>query len=255
MWDIGDLVLVEITIRDDSGALSDPKWDIGDQLFFEFVGPDGLPAVGSKGHAGTPYEYGVDTEIVKDGTGEYYIEIPALVAGTYSYRWSLFDALDVELGASEGSFQVKPAQAAATSYYISIPDIRGRITDAKLIQLTDFNSIGAVDESKITECIASACGMLDSYCGGRYSLPLTVTAQIKDAAIAIAIYKLHSLRQIAPEKVRTEYEDAISYLRDVAAGKATLDQAAVSQVISSGVVTRNHDTNPEVFDNTRLEGF
>ncbi len=139
--------------------------------------------------------------------------------------------------------------------YITQSDIEKRLSLTKLIQLTDFEGGGAVDNDRVSDCISAAEGILDSYCGGRYTLPLTVTAQIKDAALSICIYKLHSLRQLAPEKVRMEYEDAIAYLKDVAAGRATLDQSAISQGISAEVVTRDHTTDPEAFDDLRLADF
>jgi len=142
------------------------------------------------------------------------------------------------------------------SAYIVLADIQKRISPSKLVQLTDFENGGMIDTERVSACIASASSLIDSYCAARYTLPLTASDQIKDAALVICIYKLYSLRGAPPDNFRQDYEDTIAFLKDVAAGKATLDQATVAQTISStGVVTRDHDTDPEVFDSTKLVDF
>jgi phage gp36-like protein len=67
--------------------------------------------------------------------------------------------------------------------------------------------------------------VLDSYLGNRYDVPLTGTipARVVDLACVVARYRLHENR--TPERVRQDYEDAIAFLRDVAAGRATIPGA------------------------------
>ena len=140
--------------------------------------------------------------------------------------------------------------------YLSIIDLRERLSETKLIQLTDFAGTGEIDSGRIDAAIAAASGIVDSYCAARYSLPLAISEQIKDTALSICIYKLHSLRQLSPDKVRLDYEDAIAFLKDVAAGKATLDQSGTVQAVPSvGVKVRDHDADPEAFDDVRLEDY
>ncbi len=139
--------------------------------------------------------------------------------------------------------------------YATITDLRKRVSETKLIQLTDYKNLGHVDTALVTEAITMAEAVIDSYAGGRYSLPLTASGQVKDLAVTIAIYKLHEGRQLAPDHVRQSYEDAISFQRDVAAGKAGMSQSGHAQTSEMDVVTRDHDTSPYRFDDVNLEDF
>lgn len=56
----------------------------------------------------TTYQYGVDGEVVKDGTGEYYIQVNANKDGRYYIRWY---STGTNQGANEGSFYVEEAKA------------------------------------------------------------------------------------------------------------------------------------------------
>jgi hypothetical protein len=72
--DLGDLVRVSGTFSDaDSGDAIDP-----DVVKVSIKSPDDTV---------TTYVYGVDTEVVKDATGEYHADIDANDAGVWFYRW------------------------------------------------------------------------------------------------------------------------------------------------------------------------
>jgi phage gp36-like protein len=140
--------------------------------------------------------------------------------------------------------------------YTTIADLRKRLSEAKLIQLTDYKNLGSVDPDVVTAAINSASGIIDSYAAARYALPLTASDQVKDIEVTLTIFKLYEGRQLVTDQVRQSYEDAIAFLKDVSAGRASLDQAAAPQPTSGGaVVTRNHTTSPYKFDDTNLEAF
>ena len=134
-------------------------------------------------------------------------------------------------------------------------DLQKRMTDKTLVQLTDFPNAGSMDDARITEALDAASAKLDSYAGGRYTLPLVASDQVKDLTLVIAIYKLHALRPPAPDQVRLDYEDAIKFLKDVAAGKATLDQPTLTQTSELDVKKKDHDDDPDIFDEDRLKDF
>jgi phage gp36-like protein len=138
--------------------------------------------------------------------------------------------------------------------YTTLTDLRNRISDARLAQLTDFENTGSLDVGRVTDALAKASGIVDSYCS-RYSLPLQATEQIKDLELTIAIYKLYEGRQAVPDQIRKSFEDAIAFLKDISAGRASLSQAAVPQSSRLDVGTRDHETDPYVFDDTRLEDY
>jgi len=81
---------------------------------------------------------------------------------------------------------------------------------------------------KFPVCVACLCnGIIDSYCGQVETVPFgsggaAVRAVIKQHSITIAIYFIYSRRSVAPEIRAQNYKDAISHLKDISTGKASL---------------------------------
>jgi len=69
----GQLVRCECTFST-SDVSVDP-----DDVYFAFRAPGDA--------ATTTYHYGVDDEIVKTDTGDYYVDLDASTAGRWQYRW------------------------------------------------------------------------------------------------------------------------------------------------------------------------
>lgn len=135
-------------------------------------------------------------------------------------------------------------------------DLQQRVTQKRLVELTDFDGSGELNDARITETLDMASAEIDSYASGRYSLPLAASNQVKDLCLRIAIYRLYANRQREmPEMVKNDRDDAIALLKDVAAGKASLDQPAAVQTAETDVMTRDHETDPEAFDENKLENF
>lgn len=102
-------------------------------------------------------------------------------------------------------------------------DMQTALGDDELIQLTDRDTppLNVIDDTVLTRALQAADGEIDSYIGGRYSLPLAIVPTIlRDAAIDIARYRLHD--RGASDLVTDNYKGRIAWLRDVAAGKASL---------------------------------
>lgn len=69
--------------------------------------------------------------------------------------------------------------------------------------------------------LADATEEADSYIGARYALPLAAVPEaLRRTVCDIARYRLH--KDKPTEEVRTRYDDGISWLKAVAAGKAFL---------------------------------
>jgi|GEM_PF-2991887 len=102
-------------------------------------------------------------------------------------------------------------------------DIQKEISDAEIIDLTDDEGIGIINEARIAAAISKADGIIDSYCGQATTVPFTVVPPvIKEHSVTLAIYFLFARRSAAPEIRRKNYEDAMKHLIDIAQGKATL---------------------------------
>ena len=99
--------------------------------------------------------------------------------------------------------------------YSTKTDILEQLEEDVLIQLTDDEDAGIVDEGKITRAIADADAEIDSYCGTKYDVPFsTVPVMIRKMSVDIAIYNLYARRRGAPEDRKERYDDAISFLKD-----------------------------------------
>jgi len=129
-----------------------------------------------------------------------------------------------------------------------------RIPTAELIQLTDDTGSGLVDAGIVTAKLTEASAMVDSYARQRYTVPLQTSEQVKSLTLDIATYKLFERRRRIPESVGTAYSNAIAFLRDVAAGRAALDQpvGATPQLSGGPVVVTE---KPEKFSDENLSGF
>lgn len=103
--------------------------------------------------------------------------------------------------------------------YITRQDLEERYGD-EIAQRESGLRPGAVDNA-----IVAAGALIDGYLAGRYALPLSpVPASLPQQAEAIARYRL--MGDAATEQARLDYQDAIAWLKDVAAGRVQFDQVA-----------------------------
>lgn len=112
--------------------------------------------------------------------------------------------------------------------YATQADMQLAFGDAELIQLTDRSgALDAIDASVLARALAAADALADNYLAVRYTVPLASTpAVLVEACCDIARYELTrgpGLR--ATEEIEKRYTQRVAWLRDVAAGRATLGAA------------------------------
>lgn len=73
-YDIGDVVRCRAIFTDSDSVAVDPA-----AVVFKFKAP---------GSAIVTYTYGVDGQILKTSTGNYYVDLTIATAGTYRYRFA-----------------------------------------------------------------------------------------------------------------------------------------------------------------------
>jgi phage gp36-like protein len=129
-----------------------------------------------------------------------------------------------------------------------------RITNADLAELTSEDS--TVDDTVVQSALDEASSRVDAYCGQRYKTPLQPSGLAKAITIDIALFLLFSgPRRNVPETIANAHTMAMAMLRDIAAGKASLDQpitAAQPQTSSADVTV---PTTPQVFDECNTRGY
>jgi phage gp36-like protein len=127
-----------------------------------------------------------------------------------------------------------------------------RLTAAELTQLTlDVSSGNPATDAATTASVASAAleeasGVVDSYCRSRYQTPLQPDDDVKGKCLDIAVWLLFSRRRNGKngDIIRQRYEDAIAFLKDVAANRASLDQPV-------GNTPQTSLAGPEISDGDR----
>ena len=100
--------------------------------------------------------------------------------------------------------------------YATRADLEGRYSATEVAQRESVLPTGALDRA-----LADANAEIDSYLRGQYAVPLSpVPVDIVRLACAIARYRL--LGEAESERARQDYEDAVRFLRDVRAGRASV---------------------------------
>lgn len=139
--------------------------------------------------------------------------------------------------------------------YCSLDDLKARVTEQTLIQLTDDDGLGVINPLKIDRAIDRAGQEIDAWCGSRYAVPFAPAPAILVALAAeLAIYYLHGRTQDEiSESWRDTYRNAQALLKAIADGKVNLGEAPAAQGVASGGPKA---TAPgRIMTRERLEGF
>lgn len=105
--------------------------------------------------------------------------------------------------------------------YASQQNLIDRFGEDELIQLTDRTGTDSIDAAVVGRALADADAEINGYLSTRYTLPLSpVPDVLEKLACDIARYRLHD--ENPKEAIVKRYDDAIRFLKDVAAGKVTL---------------------------------
>jgi len=107
--------------------------------------------------------------------------------------------------------------------YISQADMVARFSEQEIIQLTDRSDppAGIIDAAVLDMAINDADGLIDTYIKTRYPQTLiSVPEPLKRKAADIARYYLYDDNM--PDKVLNAYKEALVFLKDIAAGRASL---------------------------------
>lgn len=141
--------------------------------------------------------------------------------------------------------------------YCTLDDMAALLPGATLIELTDDEGSGVVDEDIVSEAVMQADAEIDSYCGGRYGVPLSPAPElIRKLSADIAIYHLYS-RRVAqmPELRKERYRGAVRMLENIARGLVTLGPDTAAQDIRHHEAETNKPTDTNTFSRGGLAGF
>ena len=105
--------------------------------------------------------------------------------------------------------------------YANKDDLVQRYGEKEIIQLTDRDRAGVIDDVVLDRAILDASARIDGYLAAY--LPLTtVPAALIRVCCDIAHYYLYDFAPARPEAVRDKFEEAIKYLTAVGKGQISL---------------------------------
>lgn len=145
--------------------------------------------------------------------------------------------------------------------YLTQADLEDELGIERLIQLTDDEGAGLLNEKRVSKAIGYAVGTFDSYARTRYALPVPVTPKVQAVCLDLAVFHLFKSRAKDTEgeyKVRKDAHDAaVKFLTDVQQGKAALDVPAAEETTTNPASpdrVLKGNTSP-VFTDDKLSGF
>jgi phage gp36-like protein len=145
--------------------------------------------------------------------------------------------------------------------YIDVDDLLDELGENTLVQLTDDEGTGEINEARVLKAIDYASGLFDSYARSRYSLPLPSTPLVRALNLDLAVFHLYKSRSGLPEGVyivkKNAHDEAVKTLKDIGGGKAALDVPAAEESISNPDNTDTILTNATStkFSDERLRSY
>jgi phage gp36-like protein len=131
--------------------------------------------------------------------------------------------------------------------YMTTTDLETRVGTQTAAELTT-ESGSTPDATIMGETVDAALGEVDSYLSRRYAVPIDTVAfpQVANVLLSmsldIAVYRLHTRRQPAPEGIEQSRNNAIEWLKMVSDGTILLPAAAVP------TPTTRIGCNPDIVD-------
>lgn len=140
--------------------------------------------------------------------------------------------------------------------YITKDDILDCLPLEFLIQLTDDESTGAVDDAKVSAAIEDAEGEADGYLATRYLTPLSpVPAAVKKFVTDIAVYNLYGRRDTVPPDREKRYDNAVKFFSNVSKGTVSLGAETPQPTVTNEQLTAETEVNERVFTRKDMSGF
>lgn len=138
--------------------------------------------------------------------------------------------------------------------YATQQDILDRYGDDALYVAADRNNDDAIDTNVVTRALDDASDEINSYVGKKYPLPLPgVPTVLTRPCVDIALYRLSFSTALTEEK-RKRYDDALRFLKEVAAGNVSLGYDPSSDTRESSD-TAEVISNPRAFSRKTMGGL
>lgn len=125
--------------------------------------------------------------------------------------------------------------------YCNIDEVKNRFSPNELIQLTDDNRTGEVNDDVITREIFLANSLINGYLGKSFVLPMSVIPPLINViAIDLSIYNLYirRLRMDVPDSIKEIYKNCVNSLKEIQKGNISLGLETKANSSLSSVARR-----------------
>ena len=131
--------------------------------------------------------------------------------------------------------------------YSALADILERISEKVVIQLTDDDRLGVVDQVKVDAAITRADREIDAWCGSRYTVPFAEPpAVIREISADLAVYHLYARKVDKIPETRVEgQKNALRLLEKISEGKVSLGVAQLPPAAPAAVSGGASFTGPD----------
>lgn len=138
--------------------------------------------------------------------------------------------------------------------YCTQADLEARYGEEEIFQLADRDGSGVADPGVVETAIAAAGVEIDGYLAVKYALPLAAVPElVRQLACEIARYRLW--KDMASERVRQDYEDAVRRLGRLASGGMSLTDLAGQAPVAGTSASVAVAAPVAVFDDVGMAGY
>lgn len=134
-------------------------------------------------------------------------------------------------------------------------DLYDRIDQETVIQLTDDENTGEVDQTKLDNLRGDVAEMINTYLRGRYTVPVDpVPAVLANIENDLLVHKLYTRRANydIPKSVAELKKDALKLLDGINKGAVLLED---QPDIAEGAIQSNKTDDDRIFPDSKLDYF
>ena len=140
--------------------------------------------------------------------------------------------------------------------YSDLTTLKERLPEQTIIDLSDDENTGLVNEDAVNRSISDADTEIDSYLGTRYAVPVApVPDLLQRLSLDLAIEILYGRKPYieTPEAVIRAAKIARGILADIAGGKVTIPAVAEDTTTTAG--NAEFSANERIFSRTTMRGL
>lgn len=136
--------------------------------------------------------------------------------------------------------------------YATVTDLVERFSEREVIELTDLENVGQIDQAVANRALTDATAEIDGYLATRYRLPIAEAAPRMLSLLCTDIARFRLQTGVSTEQARERYEDAVATLKGIARGEINLPLQAPPSATGMPLAVPGR---ARVFDDDTMRGY